>query len=141
MTVRRQHESTLLRFWPCLMGQGDGHGPTRAVQGLTARNANEAGKAVLLSCCVECLGEIGKSLISLVSARNVLQHENDLQNEAETARNPLFAGVFVGDPSRIRTCNPRSRNPSLGRPPTDHRNSENKRRQNSSVLNELHCFC
>jgi serine/threonine protein kinase len=57
----------------------------------------------------------GNSLIYLVPARNTLQHENRQKNEAETARNPYFTGLSIGDPSRIRTCNPRSRNPLLDR--------------------------
>jgi hypothetical protein len=31
----------------------------------------------------------------------------------KTQRNPYFTGLSTGDPSRIRTCNPRSRNPLL----------------------------
>jgi hypothetical protein len=54
---------------------------------------------------------LGKPLISLVPARSGLQHRISRKNEADTARNPYFMGLSVGDPSRIRTCNPRSRNP------------------------------
>jgi hypothetical protein len=36
------------------------------------------------------------SLISLVPSRNVLQHETGTQNEADTARNPYFAGLNGG---------------------------------------------
>src|SRR5205085_8989841 len=34
-------------------------------------------------------------------------------DKAETARSPYCIGIGGGDPSRIRTCNPRSRNPLL----------------------------
>jgi hypothetical protein len=55
----------------------------------------------------------GNPLISLGPAVNGLQHETDQKNGDETARNPYFSGLTAGDPSRIRTCNPRSRNPLL----------------------------
>ena len=42
-----------------------------------------------------------------------LQHGIGRWSEAETARSPYCIGIGGGDPSRIRTCNPRSRNPLL----------------------------
>src|SRR5216683_2724254 len=54
-----------------------------------------------------------KPLISLVSARNVLQHETARQNEAETARNPYFTGISAGALGEIRTPDPRIRSPML----------------------------
>jgi hypothetical protein len=35
------------------------------------------------------------------------------RTQPKPARSPLFASKNLGDPSRIRTCNPRSRNPLL----------------------------
>jgi hypothetical protein len=53
---------------------------------------------------VICVG-LGKSLISLALASNAVQLENGRQNEAETTRNPLFAGESIGDPSRTEISN------------------------------------
>ena len=48
----------------------------------------------------EWLVGLGKPLISLVPARSGLQHRIARKNEADTARNPYFMGLSVGDPSR-----------------------------------------
>jgi hypothetical protein len=68
---------------------------------------------VLRPCCAERLVGLCKPLISLVSARNILQHETDGKNEAETATNPLFAGLTAGALGEIRTPDPRIRSPML----------------------------
>jgi hypothetical protein len=68
---------------------------------------------VLRPCCMEQLVGVCNPLISLKPLREGLQHENPQKNEGKTARNPYLMGGSSGDPSRIRTCNPRSRNPLL----------------------------
>jgi hypothetical protein len=70
---------------------------------------------VLRPCCAERFVAFGNPLISLGRAVNALQHETDGKNEAETARNPYKLALSIGDPSRTRTCNPRSRNRLLDR--------------------------
>ena len=62
---------------------------------------------------MEQIVRVGKLLISLVSARSALLHGNRQKNEPETVRKCLKSEVYIGDPSRTRTCNPRSRNPLL----------------------------
>ena len=59
------------------------------------------------------LERLRKPLISLVSARNILQHETGMWNEAETAGSLYFAGLTFGALGRIRTSGPRNRNPML----------------------------
>src|SRR4051794_20785583 len=81
--------------------------------GFSWPNANGERTPVLRPCCAEWLVRIGKPLISLVPSRNVLQHENGVQNEAVTARNPLFSMSSAGALGEIRTPDPRNRNPML----------------------------
>jgi hypothetical protein len=70
-------------------------------------------RAMLLPCCVERSAGIGKTLKLLVTHCDGLQHESGARTKPKRARSPLFTDKIVGDPSRIRTCNPRSRNPLL----------------------------
>jgi hypothetical protein len=63
----------------------------------------------------------GNSLILLRAAVNALQHEIYRQNEAKTVKNPYKSTLKSGDPSRIRTCNPRRRNPLLVQVSHSHR--------------------
>src|SRR5712691_2433607 len=64
-------------------------------------------------CCAEGFVAIGNPLILLELLSNGLQHESGRKNEAETARNPLFAGVSTGALGEIRTPDPRIRSPML----------------------------
>jgi hypothetical protein len=70
-------------------------------------------RAVLFPCCREGAAQIGKVLIPLVRHGNAERHENRQKNKPENAISACAAATFSGDPSRIRTCNPRSRNPLL----------------------------
>jgi hypothetical protein len=62
---------------------------------------NKGGNPVLRPCCVERMVVAVNPLILLGPSVKALQHENNHRNGAETTKNPLFAGVCVGDPSRI----------------------------------------
>jgi hypothetical protein len=62
---------------------------------------------------VEQLVPVCNSLILLKAPVGVAQHEIDAGTKGKRARNPYFTGLTFGDPSRTRTCNPRSRNPLL----------------------------
>jgi hypothetical protein len=53
-------------------------------------NQNKPRSTVLRPCCVERLEGVCKPLISLVAARNVLQHETADGTKAEIVRNPYF---------------------------------------------------
>src|SRR5471030_517963 len=68
---------------------------------------------MLHPCCAERMGALGNPLISLECLSSALQHEKAERTKAETAGNPYKSGLRLGDPNRIRTCNPRSRNPLL----------------------------
>jgi hypothetical protein len=52
---------------------------------------------VLRPCCTEWLAGIGNLLILLEVRSNASQHETKPKNEAETARNPLTAGISGGE--------------------------------------------
>jgi hypothetical protein len=53
----------------------------------------------------------GNSLNSLELSCNALQHERGERTKAETARNPLIAGLSSGALGEIRTPDPRIRSP------------------------------